>query len=85
MSVGSYHKQSASSGLITLQASAVDIKRFADFARLVPKAMAAAQRRTVRRPGIRRGRRNGRRRDCCAAAGASLTLLVRGRRPEAGF
>ncbi|MEK2608489.1 hypothetical protein WLF18_05150 [Pseudomonas shirazensis] len=47
MSVGSYHKQSASSGLITLQASAVDIKRFADFARLVPKAMAAAQRRAI--------------------------------------
>ncbi len=47
MSVGSYHKQSASSGLISLQASPQDVKGFKDFAKLVPKAVAAAQRRAV--------------------------------------
>lgn len=47
MSVGSYHKQSASSGLISLQADPQDVKGFKDFAKLVPKAVAAAQRRAV--------------------------------------
>ncbi|QVM98391.1 hypothetical protein JYG36_09545 [Pseudomonas sp. SORT22] len=47
MSVGSYHKQSASSGLISLQADQSDLKAFADFAALVPKAAAAAQRRAI--------------------------------------
>ncbi|KPM60197.1 hypothetical protein HB4184_22065 [Pseudomonas putida] len=47
MSVGSYHKQSASSGLISLQAKPQDVKGFKDFAKLVPKAVAAAQRRAV--------------------------------------
>lgn len=49
MSVGSYHKQSASSGLISLQADQSDLKAFADFAALVPKAAAAAQRRAINR------------------------------------
>ncbi|MCO7563914.1 hypothetical protein NJI34_05495 [Pseudomonas sp. S 311-6] len=47
MSVGSYHKQSASSGLISLRADPQDVKGFNDFAKLVPKAVAAAQRRAV--------------------------------------
>lgn len=47
MSVGSYHKQSASSGLISLQANPQDVKGFKDFAKLVPKAVSAAQRRAV--------------------------------------
>lgn len=47
MSVGSYHKQSASSGLISLQANPQDVKGFKDFAKLVPKAVAAAQRRAM--------------------------------------
>lgn len=47
MSVGSYHKQSASSGLISLRADPQDVKGFQDFAKLVPKAVAAAQRRAV--------------------------------------
>lgn len=47
MSVGSYHKQSASSGLITLQANPRDVKGFDDFAKLVPKAVNAAQRRAI--------------------------------------
>lgn len=47
MSVGSYHKQTASSGLISLQANPQDVKGFKDFAKLVPKAVAAAQRRAV--------------------------------------
>lgn len=47
MSVGSYHKQSASSGLISLKANPQDVKGFKDFAKLVPKAVAAAQRRAV--------------------------------------
>lgn len=34
MSVGSYVKQSASSGMITLQADRSDLKAFADFAAL---------------------------------------------------
>ncbi|WP_047227258.1 MAG: hypothetical protein ACNJA3_09675 [Pseudomonas rhizophila] len=47
MSVGSYVKQSASSGMITLQADRSDLKAFADFAALVPKAAIAAQRRAI--------------------------------------
>lgn len=47
MSVGSYHKVSASAGLLTLQMSPQDVKGFEDFANLVPKAMAAAQRRAI--------------------------------------
>lgn len=45
--VDSYHKQSASSGLITLQADPGEIEAFKDFAALVPKAAAAAQRRAL--------------------------------------
>lgn len=47
MSVGSYHKVSASAGLLTLQMSPQDVQGFEDFAKLVPKAMAAAQRRAI--------------------------------------
>jgi hypothetical protein len=47
MSVGSYVKQSASNGMITLQADRSDLKAFTDFAALVPKALAAAQRRAI--------------------------------------
>lgn len=47
MSVGSYHKQSASSGMISLRVDPLDVKGFQDFMRLVPKAVAAAQRRAI--------------------------------------
>ena len=47
MSVGSYVKQSAKSGMITLQADRSDLKAFTDFATLVPKALAVAQRRAI--------------------------------------
>ncbi len=47
MSVGSYTKQSATGGMITLQQSATDMQAFKDFAALVPKAAAAAQRRAI--------------------------------------
>ncbi|WP_153773342.1 hypothetical protein [Pseudomonas sp. MNR3A] len=47
MSVGSHTKQSANSGLITLQADPGEIEAFKDFAALVPKAAAAAQRRSL--------------------------------------
>ncbi len=47
MSVGSYHKQSASSGLISLRADPSDVQGFEKFAGLVPKAIAAAQRRAI--------------------------------------
>lgn len=47
MSVGSYAKQSANSGMITLQADQSDLKAFADFAALVPKAAKSAQRRAI--------------------------------------
>ncbi|MFJ4111463.1 hypothetical protein [Pseudomonas sp. NPDC089758] len=47
MSVGSYHKQSSSSGLITLQANPQQVKGFERFAELLPKAIKAAQRRAV--------------------------------------
>ncbi|UST93763.1 hypothetical protein [Pseudomonas siliginis] len=47
MSVGSYFKPSAGGGMISLQTSAADLKAFQDFAVLVPKAAAAAQRRAI--------------------------------------
>lgn len=47
MSVGSYHKRSASSGLISLQLDPQALKGFQDFTRLVPKAAHAAQRRAI--------------------------------------
>ena len=47
MSVGSYHTQSASSGLISLRVDPQDVKGFQDFMQLVPKAVAAAQRRAI--------------------------------------
>jgi hypothetical protein len=47
MSVGSYFKPSAGGGMISLQTSAADLKGFQDFAALVPKAAAAAQRRAI--------------------------------------
>lgn len=47
MSIGSFYKQSARDGMITLQPSAADLEAFKDFASLVPKAAAAAQRRAI--------------------------------------
>lgn len=47
MSVGSYHKQFASSGLISLQLDPQALKGFQDFTKLVPKAAHAAQRRAI--------------------------------------
>ncbi|WP_434728755.1 hypothetical protein [Pseudomonas soli] len=47
MSVGSYYKQSGSTGLITLQANPRQVKGFEQFAGLVPKAVAAAERRAI--------------------------------------
>ncbi len=47
MSVGSYYKQSASSGMISLRIDPQDVKGFQDFIRSVPKAVAAAQRRAI--------------------------------------
>ncbi|MCA4074607.1 hypothetical protein ACQKPT_20175 [Pseudomonas monteilii] len=47
MSVGSYHKQSASSGMITLQLDSQALKGFEDFTKLFPKFAHAAQRRAI--------------------------------------
>lgn len=47
MSVGSFYKTSSSTGEITIQPAAADLRAFADFARAVPKAAAAAQRRAI--------------------------------------
>ncbi|WP_252090438.1 hypothetical protein [Pseudomonas sp. MWU13-3659] len=47
MSVGSFHKQSASTGLIMLQANARQVKGFEQFAGLLPKAILAAERRAI--------------------------------------
>jgi hypothetical protein len=47
MSVGSYHKQSGSTGLITLQANSRQVKGFEQFAGLLPKAVLAAERRAI--------------------------------------
>ncbi|WP_367863251.1 hypothetical protein [Pseudomonas guariconensis] len=49
MSVGSYHKQSASSGLISLRADPQDVVGFQSFVQLVPKAVQAAQKRAINR------------------------------------
>ncbi|SEN18915.1 hypothetical protein SAMN04487857_111111 [Pseudomonas sp. ok272] len=47
MSVGSYIHSKRDGGMLTLQPSAVHLKALQDFARLVPKACAAAQRRAI--------------------------------------
>ena len=47
MSVGSYFKPSAGGGMISIQSSVADFKAFNDFAKVVPKAAAAAQRRAI--------------------------------------
>ena len=47
MSVGSYFKPSAGGGMLSIQPLASDLKAFQDFAKLVPKAAAAAQRRAI--------------------------------------
>jgi hypothetical protein len=47
MSIGSFYTTSASSGMITLQPSAADLRALTDFAKLVPKAAANAQRRAI--------------------------------------
>ncbi|MCX4217975.1 hypothetical protein MKZ87_10055 [Pseudomonas sp. MCal1] len=47
MSVGSYFKPSAGGGMISLQTSAADLKAFQDFAAVLPKAAANAQRRAI--------------------------------------
>ncbi|MCO7614799.1 hypothetical protein NJH83_31695 [Pseudomonas chlororaphis] len=47
MSVGSYVRQTSRDAMITLQPSSVDMQAFKDFAAVVPKAAAAAQRRAI--------------------------------------
>ena len=47
MSVGSYFKPSAGGGMLSIQSSAADLKAFEEFAKVVPKAAAAAQRRAI--------------------------------------
>ncbi|MFK3790933.1 hypothetical protein ACI2KO_11830 [Pseudomonas piscis] len=47
MNVGSYARVASQHGMITLQSSAADLRAFQDFAALVPKAAAAAQRRAI--------------------------------------
>ncbi|AUZ46889.1 hypothetical protein [Pseudomonas orientalis] len=47
MSIGSYVKPSAGGGMISIQSSAADLQEFQDFAKLVPKAAAAAHRRAI--------------------------------------
>lgn len=47
MSVGSYHKESANSALITLQLNPQQVRGFDQFAGLLPKAINAAQRRAI--------------------------------------
>ncbi|MFS1287483.1 hypothetical protein ACLRDI_07165 [Pseudomonas piscis] len=47
MNVGSYARVAASDGVITLQSSPADLQAFQDFAALVPKAAAVAQRRAI--------------------------------------
>lgn len=47
MSVGNYAKQAADGGMITLRPSSADLKVFTEFAAVVPKAAAAAQRRAI--------------------------------------
>ena len=47
MSIGSYSEQKRNSGMLTIQPSAVHLQAFQDFAKLLPKAAAAAQRRAI--------------------------------------
>ncbi|WP_332762560.1 hypothetical protein [Pseudomonas koreensis] len=47
MSVGSYFKPSAGGGMISIQSSAAHFQAFQDFAKVVPKAAAAAHRRAI--------------------------------------
>ncbi|RMQ45927.1 hypothetical protein ALQ04_01664 [Pseudomonas cichorii] len=47
MSIGSFYKQSARDGMITLQPSAKDLEAFRDFAVAAPRAAATAQRRAI--------------------------------------
>ena len=47
MSIGSFSEVKKSSGMLHIQASAEDLKAFADLAILVPKAAAKAQRRAI--------------------------------------
>ncbi|MGP6422220.1 hypothetical protein ACTZGP_26005 [Pseudomonas putida] len=47
MSVGSHFKPSTGGGMISLQTSAADLKAFQDFAAVLPKAAANAQRRAI--------------------------------------
>lgn len=47
MSIGSFYKPSAGGGMISIQASTADLQDFENFASLVPKAAAAAQRRAI--------------------------------------
>ncbi|MGP6462806.1 hypothetical protein [Pseudomonas parakoreensis] len=47
MSVGSHFKPSAGGGMISLQTSAADLKAFQNFAVVLPKAAANAQRRAI--------------------------------------
>ncbi len=47
MSVGTYSRQTADSGELTLQFAHADLQRFKSFTELVPKALAAAQRRAI--------------------------------------
>ena len=47
MSIGSYKELKRDSGMLTIQSSAADLHAFQDFAKLVPKAAAAAQRRAI--------------------------------------
>lgn len=47
MSIGTFHQASATSGIITVQPSQADLQALTDFAKLVPKAAANAQRRAI--------------------------------------
>ena len=47
MSIGSFSELKKNSGMLHIQASAEDLKAFADLAILVPKAAAKAQRRAI--------------------------------------
>ncbi|WP_332726768.1 hypothetical protein [Pseudomonas sp. ESBL9] len=47
MSIGSFSEVKKNSGMLHIQASAEDLKAFADLAILVPKAAAVAQRRAI--------------------------------------
>lgn len=47
MSVGSYRELKRDSGMITIQPSTADLQSFQAFAKMLPKAAAAAQRRAI--------------------------------------